>query len=245
MKRIGIIGGMSYQSTLYYYDQINHLVNERMGGMSSADLIIKSVNYEEYCELMDKDQWARIREKLAHGAKDLAYDLGCDYIAMATNTMHKVAPEVKKRVERCYGNYGNYPKFIHIGDCIAEHLRQMKARRIMLLGTEFIVTDGFMKRFLSGKYNIEVVGMRDYCHEICNIDRIILEELRHDIVNPESKKYIQDFVYRFYWESRFKPEAVVLCSTELNRLIKPGDIYLPLVDSAKAHAEKLVELSLK
>ena len=245
MKRIGIIGGMSYRATLFYYEQINRQINEALGRLNSADLVIRSVNFEEYCELMNQNQWKYVQEKLALRAKNLAYNSGCNYVAMATNTMHKFAPEVKNRVE--WLNYGcsSHPKFVHIGDCIAEKLKEVGAKRVMLLGTKYVITDGFMKQFLSGRHNIDVVGMRDHYDEICEIDRIISLELRRGIVDQESKAFIQRFIRDYYLYASYKPEAIVLCSTELNALLKPGDTFhLPLIDSAQAHVDKLVKLSL-
>lgn len=94
MKRIGIIGGMSFESTLHYYERINRQVKERAGGLTSADMVLRSVNFEEYHRLMEKGDWQTIGAMLQYEAIGLATRDGCDYVAIATNTMHKVADRI-------------------------------------------------------------------------------------------------------------------------------------------------------
>ena len=244
MKRIGIIGGMSYESTLHYYDQINRKVNERAGGLTSADLVLRSVNFEEYHKLMKEGKWGYIGEKLSHEAKKLAYGSECDYVAIATNTMHKVAPAIRRSVECHRSGRDNYPKFVHIGDCIAEKLKEVGAKRIMLLGTKLTMTEKFMKKFLSERHNIEVMGVRNYPEEVDKINRIIFDELCHGIVTTESKEFMMNFVYQFPTDSDLRPDAIVLGCTELNMILEPDDVDIPLIDSTQVHIDKLVECCL-
>lgn len=247
MKRIGIIGGMSYESTLHYYEQINRRVNERAGGLVSADLVLRSVNFEEYHKLMEVKDWNRISYKLTAEAKILAGNYYCDYIAIATNTMHKVAPQVKHGVKfLCPRKRSStkLPRFVHIGDCIAEKLKEVGAKRILLLGTKFTMTEKFMKQFLSGRHNIQVMGVRDYPEEVEEINRIIFDELCHSVVTPESKEFMLNFVYQFPCDRDERPDAVVLGCTELNMILKQDDIDIPLIDSTQAHIDKLVDLCL-
>ena len=246
MKRIGIIGGMSYESTLHYYDQINRKVNERAGGLTSADLVLRSVNFENYYDLMTDGNWKLIEQELSYEAERLVYDFGCDYVAVATNTMHKVAPAIKCSVEGWYRDgSGIYPRFIHIGDCVAEKLKEAGAKRILLLGTKFTMTEKFMKKFFSGRHNIEVMGVRNYPEEVDEINRIIFDELCHGIVTPESKEFMMNFVYQFPSDSDLRPDAIVLGCTELNMILEPDDVDIPLIDSTQAHIDKLVDLCLK
>lgn len=246
LKRIGIIGGMSYESTLHYYVLINQQINERTGGLTSADLVLRSVNFEEYHKLMEEDKWGHIGEMLSHEAKKLAQDSGCDYVAVATNTMHKVAPAIKRKVEYRRDGSGNHPRFVHIGDCVAEKLKAIGAKRILLLGTKFIMTEEFMKKFFSGRHNIEVIEVRHYPKMIEAINRIIFDELCHGVVKPESKSFLEDFVQIFLLSEQVdsRPDAVVLGCTELNMILKPGDFNIPIIDSTQAHIDKLVELAL-
>ena len=246
MKRIGIIGGMSFESTLHYYEQINRKVNERAGGLVSADLVLRSVDFGIHYDLMQDGNWKLIEQAFSREAEKLVHDFGCDYVAIATNTMHKVAPAIKRSVEgRYHDGSGIYPRFVHIGDCIAEKLNKIGAKRILLLGTRITMTEKFMKKFFSGRYNIQVMGVRDYPDEINKIDCIISEELCHGIVTPESKEFLVNFVNQFPCDRDERPDAIVLGCTELHMILEPDDIDVPLVDSTKAHIDKLVNLCLE
>ncbi|MBR3052024.1 amino acid racemase [Candidatus Saccharibacteria bacterium] len=255
MKRIGIIGGMSYESTLHYYEQINRQVNKRAGGLTSADLVLRSVNFAEYHQLMEAGAWDEIAHKLSFEALDLVMKNECDYIAIATNTMHKVADRVAGPHEVISGDNIWPPlvrkvaiPLVHIGDCVGEECKKSGARRVLLLGTKFTMAEKFMKEFLFKKYGIKVMAVSSRPEEVDEINRIIFEELCHGIVRPESKEFIinfiTEFIYRFSVDSDFRPDAIVLGCTELNMLLKPSDVGLPLIDSTMAHINKLVDLCL-
>ncbi len=261
MKKIGIIGGMSYESTTQYYKRLNRQINERTGGFVSADLVLRSVNFEKYHKLMEKGRWDRIGELLAAEAWELAYHSNCDYVALATNTMHKVAKEI---IEQVQGNKhshtprldGVYPRFIHIGDCIADECKAKGCRRVALLGTKFTMTEDFMKRHLQ-KNGLEVVDTFKKL-EIDEIDRIIFEELCHGIVDPKSQECFLDIILRA--DSRDMRnggtgfDGVILGCTELEMLLRNIPEYLivnlkhqhhfEFVDSTQVHIDSLVELSL-
>lgn len=242
-KRIGIIG-VSYESTLHYYEQINRKVNERAGGLTSTDLVLRSVNFGTYYDLMNDVDWYLIEQTLSCEAEKLACVLGCDYVAIATNTMHKVAPAIKCSVEGwCHDDSSIYPRFVHIGDCIAEKLREVGAKRILFLGIKFTMTEDFMKTLL-GTHDIEVMDTSNYPEEIDEINRIIFDELCHGIVTPESKEFMMNSIYQFLADSVLRPDAIVLGCTELNMILKPDDVDIPLIDSTQAHIDKLVELCL-
>ena len=246
MKRIGIIGGMSYESTLHYYEAINRQVNERAGDLTSADLVLRSVNFEEYYTLMEKGDWETIGSMLQEEAANLVIYNECDYVAIATNTMHKVAD----KVSRIYISDDGYMsiRLIHIGDCIGEKCKEINAKRVLLLGTRFTMTEKFMKKYLSGRYGIEVMGVRQFPREVDIIDHIIFDELCCGIVTPRSKEFIKDFVTKFTSGEvahGFKPDAVILGCTELNMILQPEDVCVPLIDSTQVHIDKLVDLCLK
>lgn len=249
MSRIGIIGGMSYESTLHYYEQINRQVNERAGGLVSADLVLRSVNFEEYHELMESDDWDEIAHRLSFEALDLVLKNRCDYVAIATNTMHKVADEVlgphevvNNVVWPSTSTWIDVP-LVHIGDCIADECKKVGAKRVLLLGTKFTMTEDFMKALL-GTHDIEVMDTSNCPEEIDEINRIIFEELCHGIVTSESKEFMMNFVYQFPADSDLRPDAIVLGCTELNMILEPDDVDIPLIDSTQAHIDKLVELCL-
>lgn len=245
MKRIGIIGGMSYEPTLlyYYYERINQLVNERAGGLVSADLVLRSVNFEEYYELMKTGNWNEISHKLSFEALDLVLRNECDYIAIAIDTMHKVADKVIEPHEVSddgmisTSSWINIP-LVHIGDCVAERCQKLNAKRVLLLGT---------KNFLSKRlesYGISIMDTSNYPEEIDEINRIIFDELCHGVVMSESKEFMMNFVYQFPCDRDERPDAVVLGCTELNMILEPNDVDIPLVDSTNEHIEKLVDLCL-
>ena len=250
MKRIGIIGGMSFESTLHYYEQINRKVNERAGGLVSADLVLRSVNFEEYHDLMEKGDWCEIAHRLSFEALDLVLKSKCDYVAIATNTMHKVADPVigpHEVVDNAawppISRWIDIP-LVHIGDCIAEECKKVNAKRVLLLGTKFTMTEDFMPCRLFD-HDIEVIDTGDYPEEIEEINRIIFEELCHGIVTPESKEFMMNFAYQFPADSDERPDAIILGCTELNMILEPDDVDVPLVDSTKAHIDKLVNLCLE
>lgn len=247
MKCIGIIGGMSPESTVHYYERINRQVTKRAGGLTTAELVLRSVNFGEYTHLMDEGRWQYIGVRLSYEAEKLAYGSGCDYIALATNTMHKVAPLIKSRIEgSCIDSSDCCPKFVHIGDCIAEKLKEAGARRILFLGTKTTMTEDFMKDYLLEQHGIKTIDVKDYPEEVEEINRIIFEELCRGIVMYRSRKHLMDFIRNFTANDlpELRPEAIVLGCTELDMILGPADVDIPLVDSTQVHIDKLVELCL-
>ena len=254
MKRIGIIGGMSFESTLHYYEQINQEVYKRTHGLAFPDLVIRSVNFQEYRKLMEKGDWCEIAHRLKFEALDLVFKNKCEYVAIATNTMHKVADLVIGPHEVAHEVVGNaaWPPIsrwiniplVHIGDCIAEECKEVNAKRVLLLGTEITMTDYFMKDYLLN-FGIIAMGTRNYPEEIKKINRIIFEELCHGIVTLESKQFMVNFINQFPADSDERPDAIILGCTELNMILEPGDVDIPLIDSTKAHIDKLVNLCLE
>ena len=262
MKRIGIIGGMSCESTLHYYERINRQVNERVGGLTSADLVLRSVNFEEYCKLMDEDDWGEIGCKLALEALNLTLDNQCEYVAIATNTMHKVAdmitgPHTVKDDDIWPETYSEISvPLIHIGDCIAEKCKKEGIKRVALLGTRFTMTADFMKERLR-KNGLDVVDVFEGA-EIDEIDRIIFDELCHGVVKPESENRLLNIVVsaddRDMDNGGTGIDGFILGCTELEMLFSGGPYFLvkprhehhyKFINSTQAHIDKLVELCLE
>lgn len=249
MRRIGLIGGMSPESTTHYYEGINRQVNERAGGPTSADLVLRSVNFAEYHKLMEEHRWDEIAYKLIFESLHLTLSDKCDYVAIATNTMHKVADKIVGPHDVLDDNI--WPKtyskvsipLVHIGDCIAEKCKEIGAERVLLLGTKFTMTEDFLKRKLA-MHGIQTMSVGNYPDEIAEINRIIFDELCHGVVTPESKEFMMNFIYQFPADSDIRPDAVVLGCTELDMIITPEDVDLPLIDSTRAHIDKIVELCL-
>lgn len=250
MTKIGIIGGMSPKSTAHYYEEINRQVNKHAGGQTSADLVLRSVNFEEYHKLMEEHRWDEIAYKLIFESLHLTLSDKCDYVAIATNTMHKVADRIIGPHDVLYDNI--WPKtyskvsipLVHIGDCIAEKCKEIGAERVLLLGTKFTMTEDFLKRKLA-MHGIQTMSVGNYPDEIEEINRIIFEELCHGMVTPESKEFMMNFIYQFPADSDIRPDAIILGCTELDMIITPDDIDLPLIDSTQAHIDKIVELCLE
>ncbi len=240
MKIIGIIGGLSPESTTHYYSGINQLVNERAGGLTSADMHVRSVNFAEYYALMERGEWNTIALMLRREALNLVNYDGCDYVAIATNTMHKVAKEVGRPIP------GRDMPLVHIGDCIGEECEKIGAKRVLLLGTKFTMTERFMADFLADGYGIEVLDMRKLPRDVAEIDRIIFDELCHGIVLPDSKTYMVSFVDGIVSGETLghRPDAVILGCTELDMILQEGDVGVPLIDSTQVHINKLVNLCL-
>lgn len=258
MKRIGIIGGLSYESTTHYYQSINDRVQELVGGWTSAELMLRSVNFARYRKMMEDGDWNLIAGNLQEEALTLMKS-GCVYVAVASNTIHKAVRPIYAASGGA--NFYRTIKLIHIGDCIAEGVKREVARfapkpvgrhsapeavvapRVLLLGTKSTMTENFLKDNLA-KNGIEVMDTSNYPDEIAEIDRIIFHELCHGIVTAESKEFMLNFVYQFPADSQERPDAIVLGCTELDMILTPEDIDLPLVDSTEEHIRKIVELSL-
>ncbi|MBR5669823.1 aspartate/glutamate racemase family protein [Candidatus Saccharibacteria bacterium] len=255
MKRIGIIGGMSYESTLHYYEEINRQVNERAGRLISADLILRSVNFEEYHELMESGDWQKIDDKLSREALGLVHLGKCDFVAIATNTMHKVADHVGGLLllPSDMALRMDIPEdiplvdipLIHIGDSIAEKCKEVGAKRVLLLGTKFTMTEDFLKKRLA-EHKIETIDLSRHSKDADEIDRIIFQELCRGVVTDESADFLVDFIRKFPTDSEPEPDAIILGCTELDMLIKSESIMgqrkkIPIIDSTKAHIESIVK----
>ena len=180
MKTIGIIGGMSYESSIHYYERINNQVNELAGDLTCARMIIYNVNFEEIRKLMLSNEWDKIGEELARIAKVLE-TAGADYIAIATNTMHKLANYVQNKI--------NIP-LIHIADCVADKCKKSDIYNVGLLGTKYTMVEDFLVDRL--KENKLTVTVPKNEKDINEIDRIILEkwsELRDIFLNQINNNY--------------------------------------------------------
>ena len=260
MKRIGIIGGMSYESTLHYYERINRQVNERVGGLTSADLVLRSVNFEEYHELMEKGDWQEIGRRLSIEARTLVIGNQCDYVAIATNTMHKVADYVTGPYSWMKTEHSRVIRvdipLVHIGDCIAEKCKKEGIQRVALLGTKFTMTDGFMKKRLQDN-GLEAIDTFKKS-EIDEINRIIFDELCHGIVKPESENRLLNIAAnaddRDMDNGGTGIDGFILGCTELEMLfsdepyffIKPRhEHHYKFINSTQAHIDKIVELCLE
>ena len=240
MKRIGLIGGMSHESTAHYYSGINKLINEKLGGLSSADMLLRSVNFAVYSDMMKSGSWNLIKDMIMDEISSLANS--CELIAIATNTMHKVAGDIQ------FDQMILPPTFVHIGDAVADKCKALGVKRVLLLGTKFTMTEDFMKNRLRDN-DLEVVDK--YSDEfIDRLDHIIFDELCRGIVSLESRKYIllllKDCLEKM---SSLGPpvDGIVLGCTELDMILDDyaaDYLQCQLIDSTQAHIEKIVEMAL-
>ena len=231
MKTIGIIGGMSYESTIHYYERINNQVNQIVGGLTSAKLLIYNVNFEEIRKLMLENRWDEIGIELAKIAKTLEM-AGADYIAIATNTMHKLADYIQGQI--------NIP-LIHIADCVAEKCKENNVLNVGLLGTKYTMVEDFLKnRLEKNGLKVTTPQMEENINEI---DRIIFDELCKGEIKETSKQYYIDIINSMIKQNNI--EGVILGCTEIEMLIKPDDINIPIFDTTQAHIDTIVDYSLE
>ena len=231
MKTIGIIGGMSYESSIHYYERINNQVNELAGGLTCAKMIIYNVNFGEIRELMLNNEWDKIGKELAKIAKTLE-DAGADYIAIATNTMHKLADYVQSNI--------NIP-LIHIADCVADKCKDNDILNVGLLGTKYTMVEDFLKDRLSE--NGLTVSVPDNDEQINEIDRIIFDELCKGNIKEDSKEYYVNVINELI--KKYGIEGVIFGCTEIEMLVKQDDLEIPIFDTTQSHIDSLVGYSLE
>jgi aspartate racemase len=228
MKTIGLLGGMSWESTQTYYRLINEGVKNRLGGLHSAKLVLFSVDFAEIEALQHKGDWPATADILA-GAALSVQKAGADFLVIGTNTMHKVAPEIEQAI--------GIP-LLHIADATAQVLKKDGVTRVGLLGTRFTMEQAFYRERLEAA-GIDVLtpdeGQRDEVH------RVIYEELCQGEIKPDSRHTYLDIVSSL---SGRGAQAVILGCTEIGLLISQADTEVPLYDTTEIHAARAVELAL-
>lgn len=231
MKKLGILGGMSYESTLHYYDRINSQVNEIVGGLVTPEILLTSVNFGDFRKWMLEENWDKIELELLKRANYLQLS-GANYIAIATNTMHKVAPYIASNLRI---------PLIHIGDSVSDKCKRDGITKVGLLGTKYTMTEDFIKSRLD-QNGLEVVipGSKE---EIDEIDRIIFDELCKGKIKDSSKHYYVKSIDKMVEEKGIK--GVILGCTEIEMLLKEKDTSIPLFDTTQAHIDDLVDYVLE
>jgi len=229
MKTIGMIGGMSWESTLSYYKAINEGVKAALGGLNSAQICLYSVNFEPIEKLQHEGKWDETAQLLAQAAKSVEAG-GADFLLICTNTMHKVAPEIEAQI--------SIP-ILHIADATAKQLQQDGIKRVGLLGTRFTMEQVFYKGRLQQQFGIDVL-IPD-AEQRQQVHRVIYEELCMGTIRPESRAQYVEIVEDLH---RRGAQAVILGCTEIALLIQQHDTDVPLYDTTKIHAEQAVQLAL-
>ncbi|NML16918.1 aspartate/glutamate racemase family protein [Azohydromonas caseinilytica] len=223
MKTIGLIGGMSWESTVPYYRLINETVKERLGGLHSAKVILYSVDFHEIEQLQREGNWTTAGLLLAQAAKSLE-SAGADFLVLCTNTMHKVAADIEAAVRI---------PLLHIADPTAEEIRQAGFSSVGLLGTRFTMEQDFYKERLRQRHGLKVLVPS--AEEREGVHRIIYEELCLGKVLPESRRYYRMVMANLQARGA---QALILGCTEISLLVKPHDAAVPLFDTTAIHARK-------
>ena len=230
MKTIGMIGGMSWESTLEYYRIVNQEVKARLGGLHSAKCLLYSVDFEEIEALQRQDEWPEAAEVLSRAAQGLEKG-GADFILICTNTMHKVAEEVEQSV--------SIP-LLNIADATAEKIIAAGMQKIALLGTRFTMEEDFYKGRLVNAFGLDVLVPNNV--EMDVIHRVIYQELCLGKIDNNSRQKYLDVINRLKGEGA---EGVILGCTEIGLLVKQEDTDIPLFDTTEIHARAAVEYSLR
>jgi len=229
LKTIGLIGGMSWESTVTYYKIINETVKEKLGGLHSAKCILYSIDFQEIEECQANGNWEKSGEILGEAANNLE-KAGADFIVICTNTMHKVINQIKEKI--------SIP-ILHIAEMTAEKILEKGLKNIALLGTKYTMEQDFYKSKLIEKgINVIIPDKNDI--EIIN--KVIYDELCLGIINSNSKKKFLEIVDKLRSKGA---EGIILGCTEIGLLIKNEDTDVPLFDTAVIHAEEAAIYSIK
>ena len=228
MKTIGLIGGMSWESSAEYYRIINEEVHRRLGGVHSARVVLYSFDFAEIEELQHRGEWEKLTKIMIDAAKKLV-NAGAEILLICTNTMHKMFDQVQENVE---------VPMIHIADATAEEIKGKGLSKVGLLGTKFTMEQDFYKKIFE-KHGIETIIPLEEEREI--IHRIIYNELVVGIIRDESRNQYLKIIENL--KSR-GAEGVVLGCTEIPLLIKQEHVDIPVFDTTRIHALKAVDFAI-
>jgi aspartate racemase len=228
MKTIGLIGGMSWESTITYYQILNSCTAKKLGGFHCSKILMYNVDFAELEDNMSKGNWDGNAQILTKAAKTLEAG-GADFIVIATNTMHKLVPQIEKQI--------SIP-ILHISDATAARIKRNNLTKIGLLGTRFTMTEDFIKQRLA-KAGLEVIIPEEKDLEI--VDRVIFNELCLGNIKEESRKEYQRIISSMKDKGA---QGVILGCTEIGMLIGEKDSVLPVFDTTVIHAEEAVSYAL-
>ncbi|CAB5549292.1 aspartate/glutamate racemase family protein [Providencia hangzhouensis] len=229
MKTIGLIGGMSWESTLLYYQQLNEGIKQQLGGLHSAKIVLYSVDFSEIEQYQSSGRWDLAGQCLADAGESLKL-AGADFLVLCTNTMHKVAPQIESQT--------GLP-LLHIADATGERIIQSGIKKIGLLGTAFTMEQPFYKQRLIEKFNVDVLIPNQQDRKI--VHDIIYNELCLGIINDKSKKEYQRIMASLVENGA---EGIILGCTEITLLVNQNDTTVGIFDTTAIHAQKTVEVAL-
>ena len=229
MKTIGLIGGMSWESTADYYRRLNELVKQRLGGLHSAKIVLHSVDFAEIESLQARGAWEEAGRQLAQVARSLEAG-GADFLVLCTNTMHKVAPAIEG---------ASALPLLHIADPTATAIRQAGFTRVGLLGTRFTMEQDFYRGRLVERHGLDVIVPDDDGRS--RVHRVIYEELCLGVVREESRAGYRQVIARLVDQGA---QAVILGCTEIAMLVSAADAPVPVFDTTAIHAQAAVDAAL-
>ena len=229
MKTLGLLGGMSWQSSIEYERLINQEVNRRLGGTSSADLVVRSFNFAEIEALQEAGEWDEAGDLLAEAALNLERS-GAQAILLCTNTMHLLSESITSRIS---------VPFIHIADATGQAIAKRGVERVLLLGTRYTMEKDFYKARLAQNFGIDVSipaqAQRDEIH------RIIYEELVRGQILDSSREYLKQVIGEFEAQGA---QGVIAGCTEIELLVSQEDLSIELFPTTTIHAATAVEFAL-
>lgn len=229
MKTIGLIGGMSWESTVDYYKILNREIKKKLGEPHSAEIIMYSVDFADIEKMQSAGEWDKLSKKMTNIAQKLE-KAGADMLLICANTMHQMADEVQQKI--------NIP-LLHIADAAAEKIESGGYKNVGLLGTKYTMEGSFYKNRINENYNIDViipeVEERDYIHQV------IYQELVSGILKDDSRDNFKEIIDNLKEKGA---EGIILGCTEIPLLIKDKDSSLPIFNTTELHAKKAVEIAL-
>ena len=226
MKTIGLLGGMSWESSLSYYEIINQHTNKLLGSQNNAKSVLYTVNFEEIEKLQHQNRWEDAEKILSEACLSLEHS-GADFIIICTNTMHKLLPQIKKHIKI---------PFLHIAKATANEIKRNNMKNILLLGTKFTMSEAFYKDILIEE-NINVVIPNE--QDMNDIHKIIYEELCLGTISLQSKQIYLDIINK-----QKNIEGVILGCTEIGLLLSQDDLEIQVFDTTYIHAVQAVEYAL-
>jgi aspartate racemase len=229
MKTIGLIGGMSWESSVDYYRIINEETRNILGGSHSSKCLMYSFDFHEIEELQNKNSWEELTEEMVLQADNLK-KAGADFIVICTNTMHIMAPDIEKRTGL---------KVLHIADVTGEEIKRKSIGKVALLGTKFTMEGTFYKKVLKDKHDIDVVIPNDEDREV--IHNIIYNELVRGIIKDDSRQKYIKIIDKLVDKGA---EGVVLGCTEIPLLIKQKDVSISIFKTTEIHSKAAVRYAI-
>jgi len=230
MKTIGLIGGMNWKSTSLYYQIINETVQEKLGALHSAKILLYSYDFEEIAQLQNQESWEEWENNLSEKAI-LLEKAGADFIVMCCNTAHKAADSIQQKLS---------VSLLHIADPVGKKIIEKKLNKVGLLGTNFTMEEDFYKNRLRTGFGLSVIVPDKLDRD--SIHKIIFEELELGIIKKESRKVFIRIIHELMREGA---QGIILGCTEISLLIKQEDVGVPVFDTISLHAAYACEKALE